>query len=77
MHGRFKVVSKLGQGGFCDVLCVKDAEQQQHHALKVLKANQQLCCAKAGGQQCSHAAAQSPEVSLFREARALKHAKHP
>lgn len=76
---RFKVTSKLGQGGFCDVLCVKDASGRLS-ALKVLKSTTNTCtspaaCAEAG--RCSHAPAVSPEVCLFREARVLKHAKHP
>jgi len=76
---RFKVTSKLGQGGFCDVLCVKDASGRLS-ALKVLKSSTNICtspaaCAEAG--RCSHAPAVSPEVCLFREARVLKHAKHP
>jgi hypothetical protein len=75
---RFKVASKLGQGGFADVLCVKDAyANQQQAALKVLRPSPAACSGMCEAGRCSHGPAQAPEVSLFREARALKHAKHP
>lgn len=83
---RFKVASKLGQGAFADVLCVKDAARsQQLAALKVLKPVPAplppgLAVPGALVQRASSfnsPGAQAPEVSLFREARALKHSKHP
>jgi serine/threonine protein kinase len=83
---RFKVASKLGQGAFADVLCVKDAEHnQQLAALKVLKPPPAalpagLALPGAPVQRMTSfnsPGAQAPEVSLFREARALKHSKHP
>jgi serine/threonine protein kinase len=68
------VISKLGQGGFANVLLVKDGNQQA--ALKVLRTSTGATITSA---LCkfSNAPAQAPEVALFREARALKHARHP
>ncbi|WIA40717.1 hypothetical protein OEZ86_004407 [Tetradesmus obliquus] len=62
---RYKVVSKLGSGAFADVLRVKDLRGGRDCAVKVLRP------------AAAHPAGLQPEVALFREARALKHAKHP
>lgn len=72
---RFKVTSKLGQGGFADVVCVKDVASQQSSALKVLRTSTIPGLAALSGPAVH--AQQAPEVSLFREARALKHGRHP
>lgn len=65
LHCRYKVVSKLGSGAFADVLRVKDLRGGRDCAVKVLRP------------AAAHPAGLQPEVALFREARALKHAKHP
>jgi serine/threonine protein kinase len=59
------VVCKLGSGAFADVLRVKDLAGGRDSAVKVLRP------------AAAHPAGLQPEVALFREARALKHAKHP
>ncbi|KAF8055467.1 rckA [Scenedesmus sp. PABB004] len=65
---RFKVASKLGAGSFADVLRVRDAEAGAERALKVLRPP------AAGAGAAAHGL--HSEVALFREARALKHARH-
>ncbi|KAF6255280.1 kinase-like domain-containing protein [Scenedesmus sp. NREL 46B-D3] len=62
---RYKIVSKLGSGAFADVLRVKDLSGGRDCAIKLLRPT------------AAHPAGLQPEVALFREARALKHAKHP
>lgn len=63
------------------MLLLKDAcapDQQQQLALKVLRSTTACTdveCIASG--TCTHAPTQAPEVVLFREARALKHARHP
>lgn len=62
---RYKVVAKVGSGAFADVLHLRDLVSKQDCALKVLQPS------------APHPAGLQPEVALFREARALKHAQHP
>lgn len=77
---RFKVVGKLGQGAFAEVLRVRPVgastapggrtSASRDLAFKVLKPAD---ATGAGG----GAPGVTPCVLLFREARALKHARHP
>lgn len=57
-------MEKLGSGAFGDVHWVKDNSCKLGRALKVLQ------------QSTIRQSSPAPEVMLFREARALKHAKH-
>lgn len=59
---RYRVIGRLGSGAFADVVRLRPTAGGPDVALKVLRPG------------APHPAGVPPEVALFREARALKHA---